>query len=228
MTQTVIVVRYQDDPIGLGIKNQIVDEEIFIDQNTGEKLVRVLVDGELSTYDEQQLNNHEDVVSYTKHDEIVTVTHIRLAKTIDELENLVKKAAEHYGYEMNNGKTYEEEAQDITDTYPEMSEILSAAETKWFELENRLETITLRELGNRHGGGVYYNDRGNGSGGPGYTGEDDLDDTPVTIVTEDEDPEAWELARDAAEALDLDTPTIVAVGDFDSSLSNPYQRIYAV
>lgn len=67
------------------------------------------------------------------------------------------------------------------------------------------------------GDSLVHNDRGNGCGGPDYEDATDVlaeidreerDDESLTLVTEDEDAEAWDLARDAFRALGLDPATI--------------------
>jgi hypothetical protein len=102
------------------------------------------------------------------------------------------------------------------------------------ESDETITMTTIRELRQLAPGGIVTNDRGNGSGGPGYIeelsgGETDCDDTEVTLVTRDEDPEAWDLAIDAMRALcNEDVVTAVAVGHTGGPLdSNPYQVIYA-
>lgn len=84
--------------------------------------------------------------------------------------------------------------------------------------------------------GAIYNDRGNGSGGPQYImplnqlPEDDPEcevwEREVVEVTEKEDPEAWALAREAAEAIGAAAPYHVAI---DAGVFQPseYCGIYA-
>ena len=94
---------------------------------------------------------------------------------------------------------------------------------------------TLSDFAQLIAGGVVQTDRGNGSAGPLYLGEMDEDDKradwadiPAELVTEDEDPDAWRLAREALEALGIagDVEHVaVAVGERGEG-SNPYQVIY--
>lgn len=94
-------------------------------------------------------------------------------------------------------------------------------------------------------GGLVLNDRGNGSGGPRYIFESSivcalepphnqaLDwDKDVIPVTEEDDPEAWQLIRDAFEALDIEgSPEAVALAVYDEGpndqliTDNPYTLI---
>lgn len=94
-------------------------------------------------------------------------------------------------------------------------------------------------------GGIVTNDRGNGAGGPGYVtesaiytartgGEDDSIDwgQPVALVTEEEDADAWRLAREAFDTLEIEgEPEAVAIatpktrGEYEES--NPYTLIVA-
>jgi hypothetical protein len=106
--------------------------------------------------------------------------------------------------------------------------------------ENKMDRImTLRDLWETIGdcnAGVVRNDRGNGSAGPAFIDADavaDCGDTPLTAVGEDEDEEAWELARHAHQSLRLDPPAIVCTGEEQHPAgeylsSNPYQAIYSV
>lgn len=78
---------------------------------------------------------------------------------------------------------------------------------------------TLSDLQSLYDGGIVTNDRGNGAAGPMYLEEQEvrgtdseLGDVEITMVTEDEDPQAWELARDAHRDHKLPAPTLVAVG----------------
>ncbi len=93
---------------------------------------------------------------------------------------------------------------------------------------------TLSDLQALHDGGILTNDRGNGSAGPQYIPEEDArgEDsaegaTSITVVTEEEDADAWRLARESAEANELPAPTVVAVSKRNSG-DNGYQQIYAV
>lgn len=110
-------------------------------------------------------------------------------------------------------------------------------EFEWIELmATRIHTVA--DLAAVYDGGVMSNDRGSGSGGPKYLSEEDIKDpdigeAEIDIVTRDADPEAWELAEDAAKALGLDRPNLVGVRDVDLDPDNPYeglayQIIYAV
>lgn len=90
-----------------------------------------------------------------------------------------------------------------------------------------MATMTVGEFRKAAAGGVVTNDRGNGCGGAGYIAEHDEDtgsnDDIVSTVTEDEDPEAWQLAREACKDLDLpDALEVVAVRHGD----NGYEEIY--
>lgn len=61
---------------------------------------------------------------------------------------------------------------------------------------------------------IITNGRGNGCGGPGFIKLQDWGDMTeeVTEVDEEDDAEAWELARDACEAHGCPEPTRVFVG----------------
>lgn len=88
---------------------------------------------------------------------------------------------------------------------------------------------TLRDMLQRVSGGIIQTDRGNGSAGPLYLGEE-LDDeqaaTRIMYVTEAEDPDAWRLAREALEPLGIAAEIeIVAVGERDDG-DNGYQAIF--
>jgi len=77
---------------------------------------------------------------------------------------------------------------------------------------------TFADLQRRCQGGIVRNDRGNGSAGAVYLGEriDDNDtlDQSITFVREDEDPDAWRLAREAFADLGFEgEPEFVAVGE---------------
>lgn len=107
--------------------------------------------------------------------------------------------------------------------------------------------MKLIEFSNQTCGGLVLNDRGNGSGGPRYVHESSivcalepphdqaLDwDKEVREVTEDDDPEAWQLIRDAFEALEIEGgPEAVALAVYDegrdgSRITNsPYTLIIA-
>ena len=93
---------------------------------------------------------------------------------------------------------------------------------------------TLSDLQSIYDAGVITNDRGNGCGGPGFIAEDDArgDETQIVFVTRDEDPQAWELATDAASVLGLPLPTYVGIGEASHPgeflESNPHQMIYSV
>ena len=95
---------------------------------------------------------------------------------------------------------------------------------------------TIKQLASVYDCDVATNDHGNGCGGPGYIPYGDAceDATPVTQVTRDSDPEAWQLAESAKAALGAgcSDPTVVCVGDEqwdgEHRPSNPYQRIYFV
>lgn len=93
---------------------------------------------------------------------------------------------------------------------------------------------TISDLQAIYDGGIIANDRGNGSGGPQYItkseargDESDEGITPITVVSESDDQDAWDLAVYAAKMLGLPTPTIVAVGMRQSG-DNSHQMIYAV
>lgn len=105
--------------------------------------------------------------------------------------------------------------------------------------------ITLGQLRDMASGGICCTDRGNGSAGPcgyiserGQSTESDeaaIDESDVlTLVTADEDSDAWERARDAIRALCNDPtgePEYVALGikkhTGEYLESNPWQQIYA-
>ncbi|MFA5379215.1 MAG: hypothetical protein WC455_25895 [Dehalococcoidia bacterium] len=107
------------------------------------------------------------------------------------------------------------------------------------EMKMATTIVTLRDLWETIGdcnAGVVRNDRGNGSAGPAYIDAAtvaDCADIPLRPVGEDEDEEAWELARHAHQSLRLDPPTIVCTGEEQHPAgeylsSNPYQAIYSV
>jgi hypothetical protein len=86
---------------------------------------------------------------------------------------------------------------------------------------------------------LVLNDRGQGSAGPSSLDLDDIDaetlSAHVDEVSEDEDPQAWELARDAYATLigAGHAPTRVWAGEPDHGSgeflqSNPHQTIYAI
>jgi hypothetical protein len=99
--------------------------------------------------------------------------------------------------------------------------------------------MKLIEFANQACGGLVLNDRGNGSGGPRYIFESSivcalepphdqaLDwNKDVTPVTEEDDPEAWQLIREAFEALDIEgSPEAVALAVYDEGQNNPYTLI---
>jgi hypothetical protein len=97
---------------------------------------------------------------------------------------------------------------------------------------------TVADLAAVYGGGVISNDRGSGSGGPQYLSDDDIKDpnigeAEIEMVSRDADPEAWELAKYAADGFSLPAPTLVGVRDVDLDPDNPYmglsyEVIYAV
>lgn len=93
-----------------------------------------------------------------------------------------------------------------------------------------LTITTLAEFARAIYGGVVTNDRGNGCGGPAFLGEGDdlkeLLDTPLRLVSADDDPDAWRLAREALDVLDiLGEPEYVAVGERADG-DNGHQLIY--
>lgn len=83
---------------------------------------------------------------------------------------------------------------------------------------------------------IIYTSRGNGCGSPWYLDAHDLlndlsdsrnTDTPLVIVNEADDPEAWELATQALRDVtedDSEVPYTVAVAPIDD---NGNQMIYA-
>ena len=90
-------------------------------------------------------------------------------------------------------------------------------------------SISMCELVDIASGGIIRTDRGQGSAGPLYLGEgrddlaDSLDDV-VEPVSEDDDPEAWRLAREALTALELPgEPEHVCLGE---QSDDGYQAIY--
>ena len=93
---------------------------------------------------------------------------------------------------------------------------------------------TLSDLQAIHDGGIVTNDRGNGAAGPMYLEEQEvrgmdseLGDVEITMVTEEEDPQAWELARDAHRAHKLPAPEMVGVGKRMPG-DNGHQDIFSV
>jgi len=91
---------------------------------------------------------------------------------------------------------------------------------------------TVEDMYSLFGAGIITNDRGQGCGGPGFLSEysviedEDIANTPVIPVTEAEDMEAWELARDAVDANEVDMDiTVVCVGE---ATDDGYQIIYAI
>jgi hypothetical protein len=102
--------------------------------------------------------------------------------------------------------------------------------------------MNLIDFAAKAAGGLVTNDRGNGAGGPGYVtesaiyaartgGEDDSInwDQPVNPVTEEEDADAWRLAREAYAAQGIaGEPEAVAVAVYSHrGGSNPYTQIVA-
>lgn len=88
--------------------------------------------------------------------------------------------------------------------------------------------LTLAQFARRVSGGVGYTDRGQGDGGPQWLGElADLadDETALTLVSAADDPDAWERALKAADALGCGGVEHVAVGEPGDG-DNPYQGIY--
>jgi hypothetical protein len=88
---------------------------------------------------------------------------------------------------------------------------------------------TLEDLRSYVSGGLCVNDRGNGCAGPHYLAEHEEIDfgyTPVKLVTEQEDPDAWRLAREACAALGVGSEAFecVAIGE---RVDNGYQAVYA-
>lgn len=116
-------------------------------------------------------------------------------------------------------------------------ETVADFEDDWIE-GLALKIHTVADLADHYGGGVIRNDRGSGSGGPSFVYEDDIKDpeigeVEIDLVSRSADPEAWELAEDAAKALGLPQPSIVGVHDVDTNPGSPYlgllyQEIYAV
>ena len=109
-------------------------------------------------------------------------------------------------------------------------------------LDTKIETLfALVSL--HRGSTLIHNDRGNGCGGPGYEDATDVlneiereerEDEDLTEVTAD-DAEAWELARDAYNALGLNPSGISAVyvgqrvtEENGQPVTNGHQMIYAV
>ena len=92
-----------------------------------------------------------------------------------------------------------------------------------------MKTTTLREFAMMVADGIVRTDRGQGSAGPVALGRGtDLGeglDEPLALVTEDENAEAWILARQAIMALGGDEwPEFVAVS-LDETHPG-YQAIY--
>lgn len=121
------------------------------------------------------------------------------------------------------------------DVYVERANGLASFEGQWSYLcQTELSSILLQIIGDS----LIHNDRGNGCGGAGYEDASDVhneierderEDENLTSVTESEDAEAWELARGAFRAFDLDPASIRAVylgerGEGD----NGHQMIYAI
>jgi hypothetical protein len=94
---------------------------------------------------------------------------------------------------------------------------------------------TLSDLQAVFDGGILTNDRGNGAAGPQYLPEEDARGlestegaTPITVVTEQEDPDAWRLAREACDANGCSfSPIVVAVGNRNPG-DNGYQQIFCI
>lgn len=131
----------------------------------------------------------------------------------------------------DDGRAYE-----IFDSETETAEFIARAEQLGIgDLAREAAGVpvihSVSDLARIYGGGIITNDRGNGCGGPGYIGEDEVDDQDDDLdqVAEEQDPDAWRLAREAAILQGLDAPTIVCVGRRDFSVgTNPHQTIYAV
>lgn len=103
-----------------------------------------------------------------------------------------------------------------------------------------MATTTLYSLAESidYDSSLIHNDRGNGCGGPGYEDPTDVmveietrdrEDSVLERVTEQEDPDAWRLSRDAFSVLGLDATTVrsVYLGKRESG-DNGYQIIYAI
>lgn len=80
---------------------------------------------------------------------------------------------------------------------------------------------------------IVSNDRGNGSAGPQRHTLDDLGDVDpdeqLTRVSEEEDPDAWRLAREAYAAFGVECePAYVYVSERDDTQPNPYQSIWLI
>lgn len=117
--------------------------------------------------------------------------------------------------------------------YVEMSNGLATYAGMWEDLRQTELSTILRPI---MGDSLIHTDRGNGCGGPGYEDSTDVaneieledrDDEDLTLVTTSDDAEAWDLARDAFRACDLDPSTIraVAVGERADG-DNGHQVIY--
>lgn len=105
---------------------------------------------------------------------------------------------------------------------------------------NSLSELTHEILGDS----LVYADRGNGCGGAGYEDATDVynkfereerEDEDLTSVSENDDAEAWELARDAFRDLGLNPAEISAVyvgervtEENGRSVPNGHQMIYAI
>lgn len=117
------------------------------------------------------------------------------------------------------------------------SDVREALRALWDEFCNL--GYTLRDLFRDAPGSIIRTDRGNGCAGPVLIGtEDDLEDDALdeelTKVTEEQDPDAWHLAREALAVARTGSgtgapggrePTIVAIGKRGEG-DNGHQTIY--
>lgn len=177
----------------------------------------------------QRLAELQDLAA--ERDEICEETEVSL---VDSWRNELRNALQdvepvtlpdgRQGWETSRGEVYVDKTNGIADYAGE-----------WDALRETTMSAILPPI---MGDIIIHNDRGNGCGGAGY--EDSIDvyaeiereereDEDLVGVTASEDPEAWELARDAFRLLGINPDTIRAVyvgerADGDSG----HQMIYVI
>lgn len=96
-------------------------------------------------------------------------------------------------------------------------------------LEPLTTETTLAKILKHSAGGVIATGRGDGNSEVRYLGEqldEELANAPVTLVSREEDGEAWRLGCDALTALNIvGEPQFVALGARGEG-SNPHQEIF--
>lgn len=119
--------------------------------------------------------------------------------------------------------------------YAETANGLAGFVGEWSYMRNTELSAVVKAV---MGDSIVHNDRGNGCGGAGYEDATDVyneiqreerEDEDLTSVTKGEDAQAWELAKEAFQALKLDPSSIraVYVGERADG-DNGHQIIYVV